>query len=60
MSDGVNPEGVGRMVGTWLRRRHFLLLIPEGVFLVVSTLKQQGLGIMAVSKRAKLIIHTAF
>lgn len=37
------------------RRLSFLLLIPEGVFLVVSPLTGQGLGIMAISKRTKII-----
>lgn len=58
MSDGVTPEGVGRMVRIPLRRINFLLLIPEGVLFVVSPLKQQGLGIMAISKLAKLILYT--
>lgn len=58
LSDGVTPEGVGRMVRIPLRRINFLLLIPEGVLLVVSPLKQQGLGIMAISKLAKLILYT--
>lgn len=51
----MNFGGVRRTVGTGMRRASLLLLIPVGVFLVVSPLTGQGLGIRAISKRTKMV-----
>ena len=43
---------------TGMKRVSFLLLIPKGVFLEVSPVTGQGLGIMAISRRSKMVyIH---